>query len=946
MAAATPLYLVGSDQKPPIMSPTDPPPDGQQTAPPPDPEADTAVKFLEFVFGGTSVGYVEFRYFTAGARPKKAARPTYIELPPDYRRIVDEVLASRKEQAIAFGPAPRFRVPPRAGQAKDQDVLHVGCVWANLDYRSVEGGAVDIVRRVRDFPLRPSVAVSSGYGHHVYFVFHAPLRPEKLVEWSDLMGGLRRALRISDKTNLSQVMRLPGTLNLKHERPVRCEIWEEHSSWARYDIDEVRRAVEQACVAAEGSSLGGDEARGSHGPAREHLTVEALRGRGVDTELLEAIITGRVGARMGGAHGADTGRDFYVAARLHALGLGREEIKGVFRAHPGGCGRTWAKKRDGEKYLESTLHKVERRAGDSGLGWTGWAEDEADEGSWLPPGYVQTEDGSVWYHPPVTDESKAAAKPVRISNSLIRITEIRENIDTGQITLSISFEYLGRSRTTQILRSHMSNSRQLVSALAGEGAPVTSNNARHVLAYLEAYEHEFAASITRKKVTSRLGRGRADGPFFLPGLIPAVEFAPLGPGDASLIRAYSSRRGSLHGWAEVMRMLDSETLIIPQVAVVAALVPPLQRRLQIPNFILDLYGNTSTGKSTSLKLAASVYGRPHDPDSLVMQWMGTQSAIEQVAGMCSELPIFLDDAQHCPAELKRAVIYMIANGRGKVRSGGRARVLEVPTWNTVALSTSEEPLHESSPHEGARGRILSIGGTTPPFRPGSALMVQDLERAVANNHGHAGEAYVRHLNGLIESEWLRWHRRYSAVRMELLRGTSSNVAGRVSGYVAAVQVAAEIACPLLSLPFRPDVLAAWLMLHVGEQESDRNLVLVALRALADYYVANLAGFAGDGQYRGGGRTPLQGLAKKQQYVAFLRSTLDGVFRTHKWNPTALLNKMSEAGVLLTTEKQRHTKRVCYAGVNHRMVCFKWSAILPDDAPHTAPGDTLEQPVRT
>jgi hypothetical protein len=544
----------------------------------------------------------------------------------------------------------------------------------------------------------------------------------------------------------------------------------------------------------------------------------------------------------------------------------------------------------------------------------------------------------------VTDESKKAARPVRISNSLIRITEIRENIDTGQITLSISFEYLGRSRTTQILRSHMSNSRQPVSALAGEGAPVTSNNARHVLAYLEAYEHKFAAAITRKKVTSRLGRGRADGPFFLPGLIPAVEFAPLGSGDASLIRAYASRRGSLQGWAEVMRVLESETLIIPQVAIVAALVPPLQRRLQIPNFILDLYGNTSTGKSTTLKLAASVYGRPQDPDSLIMQWMGTQSAIEQVAGMCGELPIFLDDAQHCPAEVKRSVVYMIANGRGKVRSGGRAGVLEVPTWNTVALSTSEEPLHESSPHEGARGRILSVGGATPPFRQGSATLVRALEQAVANNHGHAGEAFVRHINGWGESEWLRWQRRYSAVRVELLKSTSSNVAGRVSGYVAAIHVAAEIACPLLGLPFHPDVLAAWVMLHIGDQESDRNQVLVGLRALADHYISNLPNFAGDGQHMERSRATFQGIAKKGQYVAFLRNTVENVFNMRKWQPTVLLNKMSEAGVLITTEKDRHTKRVRYAGLNHRMICFKWFALLPDDSseiPRENPSDDKE-----
>lgn len=166
------------------------------------------------------------------------------------------------------------------------------------------------------------------------------------------------------------------------------------------------------------------------------------------------------------------------------------------------------------------------------------------------------------------------------------------------------------------------------------------------------------------------GRGRESGPFFLPGLSSDIEFAPSGGGDASLYRAFSSRRGSLKSWIGIANTVGAETLMIPQVCILSAFIPPLQRRLQIPNFILDLNGNTSTGKSTSLRLAASVFGKPEDPDSLVMQWMNTRVAVEQIAGMCSELPVFLDDAQHCSDDLKRAVVYMIANGKGKGRFSG------------------------------------------------------------------------------------------------------------------------------------------------------------------------------------------------------------------------------------------------------------------------------------
>ncbi len=54
------------------------------------------------------------------------------------------------------------------------------------------------------------------------------------------------------------------------------------------------------------------------------------------------------------------------------------------------------------------------------------------------------------------------------------------------------------------------------------------------------------------------------------------------------------------------------------------------------------------------------------------------------------------------------------------------------------------------------------------------------------------------------------------------------------------------------------------MLHLQEQQGDQNLVLQALRALADYYVANRGRFAGDEGHQGAGRAALCGAVKPQQ----------------------------------------------------------------------------------
>lgn len=862
---------------------------------------------------------------TPGRRPKLIRPPLFYQLPLELDSLAGHVFADDGPHTLLFGPAPRCRVVRGGRPGSDGDVLQVGCVWAKIDYGKVEGGTAGAVSRIRDFPLRPSVSVATGYGRQLFYAFNSPLTDVQLPEWSELMAGLREALAATGDVNPAAVLVLPGSLN--HEDPLSpapCELSDD-SAWVRYSPEEVKESVRHALELRRATRPGLWALSG-----RERDAAVVLEERGASPELIEAVIagTGPAGATAVSGENAEHERDLWVAESLLETGLEPEEIKALFRSNPHGCGSKWARERHGERYLELIVRTAlaVRRKNLLGGGPT---PDDDDGDTSLPPNYRLEWDGSLWYAPPASETGRAAGKPVKVSDTVMRISQILENIETGKISVVVEYLYMERVRRTTLSRAQMSDARQLVAALAGEGAPVTSNNARLVTSYLASYEHWFGPSLSRKKVTGRFGRGRSGGPFFLPGAVTAVEFEPAGPGDASLFRAFSSRAGSMHGWLEVMRALSDRSLLIPQAVVLTAFVPPLQSKLQIPNFILDVHGGTSTGKSTSLKLAAAVYGRPADPDSAILQWMNTKSAVEHAASVCGELPLFLDDAQHCPDELKRSVVYMIASGRGKGRGAGSGGSRETSAWHTVALSTSEEALHESSPHEGARGRILSLG-PSPPFPAGSGAFVQSLERAATHNHGHAGEVYVRHLNGWTESEWAGWNKKYLRLRAELQREASSNVASRVSSYVAAVQLAGEIVCPLLGLPFKPEVIGAWLMLRLNGQQREQSTVLRALRALADHYVANLTHFAGDGMHSQSPKAALHGASKKGKYVGFLRSAVDAIFTAKKWSQTAVLDKIAEAGALHATEDNRHTKKVRVEGVTHRMVCVKWSALFPDD----------------
>jgi hypothetical protein len=425
------------------MSSTSPTPDEPHESSPAAFDETAARRFLDLLFGELTSGFVEFRFIEPGRKRRAAGRPAYFALPLEYDRVITEVLPRGGTHTITVGLAPRWHVPERGAAGKDHDVLQAGCLWAELKNSRAKGGAVEVLRRVRDFPLRPSVVFSSGVGSHVFFALRESLRGPGLLEWEEVMRGLRGALSGEVADGLSRVVPLPGTPD---GAGVACEVCEEYSSWVRYGLDEVSAAVSDtpppAVTASSGPKVSPD------------FSADEFRRRGVRAELVEAIITGRAPAHPfdGRAGTDDSGRDFRIASALSAYGFGDEEIKAVFRSHPRGCGSKWAQKRDGEAYLESLLAKVVASRDESIYADSG---EDIPYGNGLPPGYFAREDGSVWFRPPVSDESRKVPSPVKVCDAPLRISELREHVETGQVSVVISFEYLGRSRSALMQRAHV-----------------------------------------------------------------------------------------------------------------------------------------------------------------------------------------------------------------------------------------------------------------------------------------------------------------------------------------------------------------------------------------------------------------------------------------------------------------------------------------------------------
>ncbi|WP_302497519.1 DUF927 domain-containing protein [uncultured Sutterella sp.] len=156
-------------------------------------------------------------------------------------------------------------------------------------------------------------------------------------------------------------------------------------------------------------------------------------------------------------------------------------------------------------------------------------------------------------------------------------------------------------------------------------------------------------------------------------------------------------RGTLAQWKEraagYCRYSSRMTL-----AVCAAFAAPCLALMSAEGGAFNIYGPSSRGKSLSLKLAASVFGRGDmgkegSTSGYVETWQGSVVGHEQACIGHNDLPLILDEAAMCPEKERGDKAYIFANGREKKRGGisanGEIDVRKSHSWRTLGLSSAE-----------------------------------------------------------------------------------------------------------------------------------------------------------------------------------------------------------------------------------------------------------------
>jgi hypothetical protein len=340
-------------------------------------------------------------------------------------------------------------------------------------------------------------------------------------------------------------------------------------------------------------------------------------------------------------------------------------------------------------------------------------------------------------------------------------------------------------------RKSLIDTRGIVEAIGRYGAPVTSQSARQLAPWFLAWELANAdvMPVARSVAhTGWIGRPGADGAAFITCADGAGVMAT---GELAAVTGALRPRGEYAAHLDALRTAWRTGPVMRRV-LCAALAAPLLAPLDQRGFALHLCGDSSRGKTTMLRIAASVFGDPDDP-AWVATWNTTANAAESRAATLCDLPLFFDEIGASDPIAVQRLIYTLANGESRGRMSSNASVQRARHWRTVVMSSGEHPLAEGLA-TGAQARVMSLAVDGFGSMDGDGVAIDALRAACTENAGSFGQRWIA---GWLEqgpADWKAVRAMRTAFRGKYLAGASkaTGVRSRMADYCSLLGVVEEI----------------------------------------------------------------------------------------------------------------------------------------------------------
>ncbi|HEL5400954.1 TPA: DUF927 domain-containing protein [Stenotrophomonas maltophilia] len=176
--------------------------------------------------------------------------------------------------------------------------------------------------------------------------------------------------------------------------------------------------------------------------------------------------------------------------------------------------------------------------------------------------------------------------------------------------------------------------------------------------------------------------------------------------------------GSLDDWRRgvARRCQDNSRLVL---AVSAMFAGPLLHFTGATGGGFHLVGGSSSGKSTALRVAASVVG----PPEYAREWRSTSNGLEGVAVLHNDATLILDELAQIDPKQAGDAAYLLANGNGKSRANRAGEARAAARWRVLILSAGEVGLAQHMAEVGKQARA------------GQSVRLADVPAEAEGGHG-------------------------------------------------------------------------------------------------------------------------------------------------------------------------------------------------------------------
>lgn len=288
---------------------------------------------------------------------------------------------------------------------------------------------------------------------------------------------------------------------------------------------------------------------------------------------------------------------------------------------------------------------------------------------------------------------------------------------------------------------------------------------------------------------------------------PAGDAAELAPryvfqSEAGMENTFR-RAGTLQDWqTRVATLCEGNSRLVFSLG--CAFAGPLLRLAGIESGGFHFRGDSSKGKTTSLKVAASVWGRP----TYMQRWRTTDNALEATAVQHCDSLLILDEIGQVDGKVVGDCAYLLANEQEKGRNtrGGLNRKRR--TWRLLFLSSGEKSLADHMAEAGKRVmagqevRMVDIpldagvgmGGLEALHgHEGPAALADAVTGAAAKVYGTAGRAWLEWVAERFDTLPARLASLLDTHRAQLVPEAASEQVRRVGTRFALVAAAGELA---------------------------------------------------------------------------------------------------------------------------------------------------------